>query len=481
MTADGLARDALIVLNVAILLYFLAINLVSLALLASASVDLWVHLRQVRGESRWRVLGSDVAPRVSILSPAYNEAATIVANIEACLGLQYANVEVIVTNDGSTDGTFEIVREYFALEPVHPILDRRIATAPIRGIYRSAREAALLVIDKENGGRADALNAGLDLASGDLVCAIDADTLIERDALQRMVRPFLVSDDVLAAGGTIRVVNGCTVQDGRVVDVRLPPNLIAGLQVLEYLRAFIIGRLGWNRLGGNLIISGAFGLFRREAVVSAGGYKQDSIGEDIELVVRLRRKGYETGGPTRVDFIPDPVAWTQVPESLRVLGRQRDRWHRGLADTLWRHRKLLFNPRYGALGLVGVPYFLFIEFFAPIVEALGIVALIIAVSLGAVDVSFAVLIFVVSYGLGMLLTAFSLMLEEVAYRRYSRIAERFALIGLAFLEAFGYRQLTVIWRLRGVLGYLRGRREWGVMERTEFVTPPVAPSVTRTH
>lgn len=470
MTADTVARDALIVLNVAILVYFLVINLVSSALLLSAAVDLWIHVRQVRGESRWRVLGSDVAPRVTVLSPAYNEAATIVANLEACLGLQYANVEVIVTNDGSTDETFEIVREHFALEPIHPIFDRRIATAPIRAIYRSARQPALLLIDKENGGRADALNAGLDLASGDLVCAIDADTLIEPDALQRMVRPFLVSDDVLAAGGTIRVVNGCTVQAGRVIDVRMPPKLIAGLQVLEYLRAFIIGRLGWNRLGGNLIISGAFGLFRREAVVNAGGYTQDSIGEDIELVVRLRRHGYETGGPTRIDFIPDPVAWTQVPESLRVLGRQRDRWHRGLADTLWRHRRLLFNPRYGALGLVGMPYFLLIEFLAPILEALGIVGLAFALVLGAVDGSFAILLFLVSYGFGMLLTVFSLTLVELAYRRYSRIAERFALIGLSFLEAFGYRQLTVIWRLQGVVGYLRGRRDWGVQERTEFAT-----------
>ena len=471
MTAGDVARDVLLPLNIVILGYFVIVNSFYAALLVSATVDLWIHVRQVRGESRWRVLGSDVAPTVSILSPAFNEAATIVASVEACLGLQYANVEVIVANDGSTDATLDLLREHFKLKAVHPVFDRRLSTAKVRGIYRSTVDPGLLVIDKNNGGRADALNAALDLATGDLVCAIDADTLIEPDALQRMVRPFLVSDDVLAAGGTIRVVNGCGVQNGRVVDVRLPGNVIAGLQVLEYLRAFVIGRLGWNRLGGNLIISGAFGLFRREAVFDAGGYTHDTVGEDIELVVRLRRRGYETGGPTRVDFIPDPVAWTEVPESLLVLGRQRDRWHRGLADTLWRHRRLLFNPRYGALGLVGYPYFLFIEFLAPILEALGILGLVLALVLGAINGPFAILIFLGSSGLGLVLTLLSVLLEEVSYRRYGNVRERFALVGLALLEAFGYRQLTVFWRLRGVIGFLRKRRDWGVMERRGFAPP----------
>jgi len=461
-------RDTLLGVNLAILGYFLVVNSCYAMLLISATVDLWVHVRQVRGESRWRVLGSEVAPTISILSPAYNESATIVASVDACLGLQYANLEVIVVNDGSTDATFEVLRERFALELAHPVSDRRLRTAAVRALYRSRVDPGLLVVDKDNGGRADALNAGLDLATGDLVCAIDADTLIEPDALQRMVRPFLLSDEVLAAGGTVRVVNGCVVDNGRVVETRFPRNVIAGLQVVEYLRAFLIGRLGWNRLGGNLIISGAFGLFRREAVVEAGGYNHDTVGEDIELVVRLRRRGYEKGGPTRVDFIPDPVAWTEAPASLRVLGRQRDRWHRGLADTLWRHRRLLFNPRYGALGLIGYPYFLFVELLAPIFEAVGIVAVAVALVLGAVNGPFAVLLFLLSYGSGMLLTLFAVLLEELSYRRYTRVGERLALIGLALLEPFGYRQLSVLWRLRGVIGFLRKRRDWGDMERRGF-------------
>ena len=468
MTAGDVVRTVLVYLDVTILVYFLIVNTFYAALLVSATIEMWVHVRQVRGESRWRVLGSDVAPSVSILSPAFNEAPTVAASVGALLGLRYANLEVIVVNDGSTDGTLAILRDTFMLEAVHPVSDRRLHTASIRSLYRSKLDPGLLVIDKDNGGKADSLNAALDLATGDLVCAIDADTLIEPDALQRMVRPFLLSDDVLAAGGTIRVANDCVVQDGRIIDVRVPRSIVAGLQVLEYMRAFLFGRLGWNRLGGNLIISGAFGLFRREAVVSAGGYIHDTVGEDMELVVRLRRHGYENGTATRVAFIPDPVAWTEVPESLRVLGRQRDRWHRGLADTLWRHRRLLFNPRYGALGLLGYPYFVFVELFAPILEALGLAALVAGLVIGAVDLSFALLFFSVAYGYGLVLTFLSVLMDELAYRRYRRIGERIRLVALAFVETFGYRQLTVFWRLRGVVTYLRGRRDWGVMDRRGF-------------
>jgi cellulose synthase/poly-beta-1,6-N-acetylglucosamine synthase-like glycosyltransferase len=325
-----------------------------------------------------------------------------------------------------------------------------------------------VVVDKENGGKADALNAALNLSTGELVCAMDADTLIEPDALQRMVRPFLYSDDVVAAGGTIRIVNASDVRGGRVVRTRTPRDPIPGIQVVEYLRAFLFGRLGWNRLGGTLIISGAFGLFRRDAVVAAGGYVHDTVGEDMELVLRLRRRGYEGHGSSRVAFIPDPVAWTEAPETLRVLGRQRDRWQRGLADVLWRHRRVLLNPRYGAMGLVAYPYFVFVELFAPVVEAIGIAGLLLGLSLGAVDTSFAIMFFLAAYGLGAVLTVLTLALEEASFHRYDRFVDRVLLIGWALVENLGYRQLTVVWRLQGLYRYLRGRTDWGKMERKGF-------------
>ena len=329
----------------AVLLYFLAVNGWYLVLLVSSLLELRHHMLLITDESRHLLLSSTLSPTISILAPAYNEEATIETSLRALLALQYPSLEIIVISDGSKDRTVQVLIEKFALVAVKTIYEQRIKTKPVRSLYRSSTYSSLVVVDKENGGKADALNVGLSFARGELVCAMDADTLIEADGLQRMVRPFLYATDVVATGGTIRVVNGSQVKHGRVAKTAVPTHMLAGMQVVEYLRAFLFGRLGWNRLGGNIIISGAFGLFQREAVVNAGGYLHDTVGEDMELVLRLKRLSYEQGGPGKIGFVPDPVAWTEVPESAAVLGRQRDRWHRGLADVLWRHRRMLFNPR----------------------------------------------------------------------------------------------------------------------------------------
>jgi len=367
-----------------------------------------------------------------------------------------------------------VLIEKFDLVPVKTIYERKIETKPVRTLYRSSTYPGLVVVDKENGGKADALNVGLSFARGELVCAMDADTLIEQDGLQRMVRPFLYATDVVATGGTIRVVNGSQVKHGRVEKTAVPTNLLAGVQVVEYLRAFLFGRLGWNRLGGNIIISGAFGLFQREAVLNAGGYLHDTVGEDMELVVRLKRLSYEKGGPGKIAFVPDPVAWTEVPESRKVLGRQRDRWHRGLADVLWRHRRMLLNPRYGATGLVVYPYYAFVELLAPVVEAVGLLGLVFGLVFGVVDWTFAGLFYLTAYGLGTALTAFTLILEDLSFHRYNSFRDRALLFWWALLENMGYRQLTVWWRLRGLWKFMRGRKDWGAMERKGFKLAPVA-------
>jgi len=361
-----------------------------------------------------------------------------------------------------------VLERDFDLVSIHPIFPRIVDSCPIRAVLRSRTSRGLVVVDKENGGKADALNAGLNVASGELVCAIDADTIIESDALLRMVRPFLHRDDVVAAGGTIRAVNGSRVKSGRVVVARAPRHWLPALQAVEYLRAFLSGRLGWNRLGGNLIISGAFGLFRRDAMLAIGGYERHTVGEDMELVARLRRSSYESGGAGRVLFIPDPVAWTEVPASLRVLGRQRDRWHRGLADVLWRHRHVFGRPRYGSLGLVAFPYFVFVELLGPVIEAGGLLGLIAGVALGAVDWPFAALFFALAYGFGIVISTFTIALEEWSYRAYGGLRDRLILAGWSLAEGFGYRELTTLWRLRGLIKYGRGKTEWGTMTRTGF-------------
>jgi cellulose synthase/poly-beta-1,6-N-acetylglucosamine synthase-like glycosyltransferase len=451
-----------------VLAYFLVVNAFLLVLLIASAVELRAHHRQAALEGHWRLLGSEASPTISMLAPAYNEALTISESVRSLLTLRYSNLEVVLVNDGSTDETLEVLTRDFDLVPIHPIYRRRVGSEPIRGLYRSRAKPELVVVDKENGGKADSLNAGLNVATGELVCAIDADTIIEADSLVKMVRPFLVSDGIVAAGGTIRAANGSRVLRGRVVEPHAPRRFIPGVQAVEYLRAFLTGRLGWNRLGGNLIISGAFGLFRREATLDAGGYEHDTVGEDMELVARLRRRGIEQGGPQRVEFVPDPVAWTEVPDSLRVLGRQRDRWHRGLADVISRHRRVFMNPRYGTLGLLAFPYFALVELLAPVVEVLGIVTLIAGLAIGVMEVEFALLFLLLAYGFGLAMTVLTLALEEWSYGGYGGTRERLLLFWFTLLEPLGYRQLTTIWRIRGLVKYLRGKGEWGVMTRSGF-------------
>lgn len=449
--------------------YFVVANGFWTALFATAAWQMLQHRRSSAEEdARW-LLGSSVLPRVSVLVPAHNEAATVGESVRALLTLEYPNLEVVLVNDGSTDETLETLIRHFELRPVYPIYRHVVATKAVRALYRSGLHPGLVVVDKDNGGKADSLNAGLNLATGALVCAIDADTLIEPEALLRIVQPFLAEEDVVASGGTIRVVNGSRVQAGRVVVPRAPRRPVGGLQAVEYLRAFLFGRLGWNRLGGNLIISGAFGLFRRDALRAIGGYQVDSIGEDMELVVRLRRAGIERGEASRVVFVPEPVAWTEAPESLRVLGRQRDRWQRGLVDVLWRHRRLVFNPHYGAVGLVVTPYFVLVELLGPVIEALGVLGLAAGLGLGPVDLQFALIFVLVVYGWGLLFSIGALLLDELTSRRYEGLADRVLLVCWALIEPLGYRQLSVVWQLRGMARAARGRRDWGDMSRRGFL------------
>jgi cellulose synthase/poly-beta-1,6-N-acetylglucosamine synthase-like glycosyltransferase len=457
---EDVAEFVVVALQWFVLGYFVFVNAFLILLLAMAAVDLRRQRLDVWQEGRWRLLGSDVAPVISILAPAHNEAATVIESVRSLLTLRYPSLEVVLVNDGSSGDTLAVLERAFDLVAIHAApIRRRIETQPIRGLYRSRRTPALVVVDKENGGKADALNAGLVVATGELACAIDADTIVEPDALQRMIRPFLLDDNVVAAGGTLRVVNGAEVRAGRVVKERAPRRFLPGVQAVEYLRAFLAGRVGWNRLGGNLIISGAFGLFRREAMIEAGGYRHDTVGEDMELVVRMRRLARERGGPEQIVFVPDPIAWTEVP--------------RRLADVVERHRGVILNPRYGAMGMVVAPYFLFVELLAPVVELVGVLFAILGLVLGIVDVEFALLFLLVVYGLGLVLTALTLALEEWTFCGYGGLRDRLILLLFGALESVGYRQLTAFWRVRGLVRHWRGHGEWGAMEREGFRTQPV--------
>ncbi len=452
-----------------ILVYFVFLNSCYLLLLLLAIPEIWEQTRLAEDEDLVHLLQTDAPPPISVLVPAYNESATIEASLTAILTLDYRTYEVVVINDGSKDDTLERLRAAFDLYEVPRIHPESVKTMPIRGQYRSRTRPRLLVIDKENGGKADALNAGINAARWPLVIAVDADTLIEPDAMIRLTRPFLLGRNVAAVGGTVRVANGSVVKDGRVLDARVPHRFLPGVQVVEYLRAFLFGRMGWNRLGGNLIISGAFGLFRKDYLLAIGGYSKDSVVEDFDVVVRLHRYLLEQKIPYIVTFVPDPVAWTEVPDTGRVLGSQRERWHRGLLLTMWQYRSMLFNPRYGRVGMLAIPFFTFGEGLAPLVEVTGYVATIAGLALGIIDVPFALLFVLVAWGYGMLLSVWAVVLEEIGFRRYERWSDLLRLLVYATLENFGYRQRTVWWRLRAfVSAFRRGRQGWGEMVRKGF-------------
>lgn len=456
----------------AALTYLLVLSTAYAILLLLSIPELWKHWRLAADEHLQRLLASDALPPLTLLVPAHNEEVTIGASLLSFLTLEYPQMEIVVVNDGSTDGTMQALVREFDLYEVPPAFPVVIRTQRVRGYYRSRRYARLLVIDKENGGKADALNAAMNAARHPFVVAVDADTLIEPDALIRLARPFLLGANVAAVGGTIRVANDCTVELGRVTDARVSGRWLVGFQVVEYLRAFLFGRLGWNNLGGNLIISGAFGLFRKEYLLAIGGYKTGNVTEDMDLVVRLHRYLRENRISATLPFIPDPVAWTEVPTTARVLARQRERWHRGLIGTMWAHKKMLFNPRYGRVGMITVPFYVFGEMIAPVVELVGWVGLVIGLGIGAVQAEFAFIFLVVAVGYGTLLSIWAVVLEEVSFKRYGRRTDFWRLIFYSLIEGLGYRQMTVLFRLQAFWKQLRGVESWGRMTRTGFGAPP---------
>jgi cellulose synthase/poly-beta-1,6-N-acetylglucosamine synthase-like glycosyltransferase len=409
---------------------------------------------------------SGLEPPVSILVPAYNEEASIAASVRSMLQLTYSEYEVVVINDGSKDRTLETLQREFGLLPFPEAYRRLIPTKDIRAIYRSTRFPNLRVIDKFNGGKADSLNAGINAARYPLFCGVDADSILQRDSLERVTQPFLRDPTMVATGGTIRVANGCEVRGGFLTKVGLPRNPWALFQVVEYLRAFLFGRLGWSAVNGMLIISGAFGVFRKDAVVSVGGYRPDTIGEDMELIVRLHRLLRARRQPYRIEFVPDPVCWTEAPEDFKTLKNQRIRWQRGLAESLNANWGLMFSRNGGVPGWLAFPFMLLFEWLGPLVEMGGYLFMVVAFLTGEISwQAFSTFMFV-AIGLGILLSASGLLLEEMSFHIYPRGKQLAALGLVVLLENLGYRQLNTWWRLVGLFRWATQKEaSWGAMTR----------------
>lgn len=420
------------------------------------------------------ILSSPLSPSVSLIAPAYNEGLTIVENVKSLLAVQYPRYEVLIVNDGSKDDSLKKLIDSFDLVKVNYAVNKQIKCKDINAIYKSTNPAykSLIIVDKQNGGKADALNAGINVSTGRYIACVDVDCIIEPDALLKMVKPFMEEGEkkVIASGGVIRVANNCVIDSGRLLQVRLPEELLPRFQVLEYIRAFLLGRMAWGEINGLLIISGAFGLFDKEIVIKAGGYDHSTVGEDMELVVRMRRYMQERKLPYKVTFVPDPLCWTEAPGSFQILSKQRNRWTRGTVETLRSHKKMLLNPKYGILGLLSFPYWLFFEWFAPVLEFIGVIILIILGITGHVNWSSFFALTLTVYTFAILFTSFAIFVDMRFYHQYKEKGSAFKLFLTSLVEPIIFHPFNVWNAIRGNYDYLTGKKAWGQMVRTGFAT-----------
>ena len=459
------------VASVLILGYYALLLSFYLFMVLTSLYGAWAQPRRRRLTVPGYGLDPRVAPPVTLLVPAYNEQPTIIDCVHALLALDYPSVEVIVINDGSTDDTLAELISSFSMRPADVVYQPVLPTEEIRGVYVSSQESSLTVIDKVGGGsKSDALNAGLNCCRTPWVCVIDADSILEEDALRRAMRPAIEDSTVVASCGIVRIANGCSVAGGRILRVGMPRESLAVFQVVEYLRAFLGGRLGWSWLNGLLIISGAFGIFRTDMLRDIGGYSREAVGEDMELVVRIHRHFRERAQPYKIVFVSDPVCWTEAPTQLNAFRGQRRRWQRGLAQVFAFHGSLLFRPSAGVVCFLAMPYFL-LELLSPVVELAGLFIIPLAWWLGFVRDGVFLTYLIVAFLLTTLFAVWAVMIEEFTYRRYVAWGDLLRLLLFALGENLGYHQLLLWFRLEGIYDFLRGRGQWGEQKRVGFDRP----------
>lgn len=456
-----------------IFIYVVAICSTYIFLSIMSAIYLSKYIRKNSFIDYTSIISSPLAPSVSIIAPAYNESKTIIENVRALMSLYYPDFEVVIVNDGSTDNSLDLLIKEYNLEPVNYASNDHIETQLVRNIYKSRNKSFgnLIVIDKENGGKADSLNAGLNVSNKEYFVAIDVDSIIDPYALLKIAKPFLEEKDkkIIATGGVIRIANSCVIHNGQVLEVKLPNKFLARMQVLEYTRAFLMGRMAWSALDGLLLISGALGMFNKEIAIKCGGYLTSTVGEDMELVVRMRSFMVKTKQKYKVAYVPDPLCWTEVPESIKILGRQRNRWTRGTIDTLFIHRKMFFNPKYGLMGMLSYPFWFFFEWLAPLVETFGIFYFLLMALLGQIHWSFFMLLLLFVYVFALSFSTYSLLFEELTYHKYEKKREVLRLFLIAFLEPFLYHPLIVWFAIKGNWDFFVNRqRAWGKMERKGF-------------
>lgn len=452
------------------MLYTIGINLFYNGQMLIASFDMFGYFKKKKSSDYRRYVQSKNMIPISIIVPAYNEEKTIVDNIKSLLALNYYEYEIIIVNDGSNDSTKEKIIKEFNMKKVNQPILQSLPTNEVVGIYRNSQYERLIFVDKLNGGKADALNAGINVSVYPIFACIDADSILENDALIKLTMVFVENPEVVAVGGIVRVANGSIIKDGKLIEMNIPKSKIARFQIVEYLRAFLTGRTSFSKLNSILIISGAFGAFNKRVVIDCGGYKVNTIGEDMDIIVRLHRTLKDRNKKYKIQFLADPICWTQAPESLKDLRSQRRRWQIGLFDTLINYKRMSFNPRYGSIGMVTLPYYWMFELIGPIIEALGYIFIPLAYLFGLLEFRSFIIFYVIAFLLGTTLSMGSILLEQTTFRKYRSLKETMVLVLFGVLENLGYRQLTVLFRVEGIFNFRKGRHSWGAMNRKQFIS-----------
>ncbi|MBO2944592.1 glycosyltransferase family 2 protein [Paenibacillus sp. F411] len=452
------------------MIYTIGINLFYNFQMFISVLDLSSYKKKMKSSDYERYTESKNMVPISVLVPAYNEEMTIVDNIKSLLALNYFEYEIVIVNDGSQDATMARIIDEFGLVQVKQPYKKSLETQEILGIYRNPQYEKLVLVDKLNGGKADALNAGINVSAYPFFASIDADSVLDQDALVKLAMMFVERPDTVALGGIVRIANGSKLHNGELVEMKLPKSKVAGLQIVEYLRAFLTGRTSLSKLDSILIISGAFGAFNKQAVIDCGGYKLKSIGEDMDIIMRLHKFMKDRKQPYQIKFLADAVCWTQAPESLKDLRVQRRRWQIGLFDNLLSYKHMMLNPKYGKIGLITLPYYWIFELIGPVIEFLGYIFIPLAYLFGLLEFSSFLMFFMIAFLLGTTLSLGSILLEQFSFRRYLRFSDLMKLVGYAFIENLGFRQLTILYRVEGIIRFRKTRHAWGQIKRQEFAS-----------
>ena len=451
------------------------ILLVIYALLAILSfIAVKIYRRRSSLTSYGNMLSSPLTPGISVLAPAYNEGLSIIQNVRSLLTLNYPRFEIVLINDGSTDNSLLQLIESFDMVQVDYAYTIKIRSQKIRGIYKSRNPAysRLLVIDKVNGkSKADATNAGINVASYNYFVCTDVDCILDKDTLLKLVKPVIEEPRkrVIATGATLRIANSCDIDEGVILRMRPPKQLLPRFQEMEYIRAFVLGKMGWSLINCVPNVSGGLGLFDKEVAIKAGGYDAQSFGEDMELMMRMSRYAYDNKIDYAIRYIPETLCWTEAPSSVKIFMRQRTRWARGLAQLMYAHKGMLFNPSYGKVGWILMPYNFFFELLAPIVELTGIIYYIVQLCRGAINAEYAILLLVFVYMYSIMITTISILWDQLAFRHYKSFKEVLLLCSTPFLEFLLYHPMIVVFSIRGYYYFLTGKKHsWGNMQRKGF-------------